>query len=343
MLHNFGQCSSFHSKSLQTCTHFFVSIHAWCLLDLDWMHSPTIVLKHVEALSCCNALISYLIIWITFKYLSCRLVGISHWLLCNILDEIWSFELIIFKGIHICICHMSVIGNGNTHKVLIGCLSRPIDSNAPGIQLAMWLGQMKIFRTMLWHYVSKLLLYSICNYVASTAYRGTVFTFWVSLLVNFMYFYCFRVFHREVPVANIVSIFHITGIRNYLNTKRLLPIMHYLMPVVQLYLFLAQWRLVLLWKCCLVHVSCMSPSNVSSYYYLLLSLLPWQWFSFTLTLYHKIHELFYLWCQTNLKLQENCAINAQAANHLKTAVIVTFLARSLALHRTAEPQEALWQ
>ena len=78
------------------------------------------------------------------------------------------------------------------------------------------------------------------------------------------------------------------------------------------------------------------------YYYLLLSLLPWQWFSFTFTLYHKIHELFYLWCQTNLKLQEDCAINAQAANHLKTAVIVTFLARSLALHQTAEPQEALW-
>ena len=133
----------------KTCTHFFVSIHTWCLLDLDWMHSPTIVLKHVEALSCCNALISYLIIWITFKYLSCRLVGISHWLLCNILDEIWSFELIIFKGIHIYIFHMSIIGNGNTPKALIGCLSRPIDSNAPGIQLAMWLGQMKFFRTML--------------------------------------------------------------------------------------------------------------------------------------------------------------------------------------------------
>ena len=118
-------------------------------LDLDWMHSPTIVLKYVEALSCCNVLFSYLIIWITFKYLSCRLVGISHWLLCNILDEIWSFELIIFKWIHIYIFNMSLIGNGNTPKSLIGCLSHPIDSNAPGIQLAMWLGQMKIFRTML--------------------------------------------------------------------------------------------------------------------------------------------------------------------------------------------------
>ena len=82
---------------------------------------------------------------------------------------------------------------------------------------------------------------------------------------------------------------------------------------------------------------------MTRYYYLLLSLLPWQWFSFTITLYHKILELFYLWCQSNLKLQENCAINTQASSHLKTAVIVTFLARSLALHRTAEPQEALWQ
>ena len=118
-------------------------------LDLDWMHSPTIVLRHVEALSCCNVLIPYLIIWITFKYLFNRFVDISHWLLCNILDEIWSFELIIFKEIHICIFHMSLIGNGNTPKVLIGCLSCPIDSNDPGIQLAMWLGQMKIFRTML--------------------------------------------------------------------------------------------------------------------------------------------------------------------------------------------------
>ena len=108
------------------------------------------------------------------------------------------------------------------------------------------------------------------------------------------------------------------------------------MPVVQLYIFLAQWRLVLSESAVYLF------GYMTRYYYLLLSLLPWQWFSFTITLYHKILELFYLWYQSDLKLQENCAINAQAANHLKTAVIVTFLARSLALHRTAEPQEALW-
>ena len=104
------------ANSLQTFSRLVPMSLSLFTLDLDWMHSPTIVLKHVEALSCCNVLFSYLIIWITFKYLSCRLVGISHWLLCNILDEIWSFELIIFKGIHICIFHMSLIGNGNTPK-----------------------------------------------------------------------------------------------------------------------------------------------------------------------------------------------------------------------------------
>ena len=78
-----------------------------------------------------------------------------------------------------------------------------------------------------------------------------------------------------------------------------------------IYLFLAQWRLVLPWKCCFAcFIKC-------CFLDLLLSLLPWQWFSITLMLYHKIYELFYLWCQTNLKLQENCAINAQAAIHLK--------------------------
>ena len=87
-----------------------------------------------------------------------------------------------------------------------------------------------------------------------------------------------------------------------------------------------------LWKCC----------SVSYYYHLLLLLLLWQWFSFTLTLYHKIHELFYLWCQTNLKLQEKLCNKCPSGNSSKTAVIVTFLARSLALHRTTEAQEALW-
>ena len=145
---------------------------------------------------------------------------------------------------------MSLIGNGNTHKALIGCLSCPIDSNAPGIQLAMWLGEMKIFRTMLCTLCQKLLLYSICNYVASTAYRGTVFAFRVSLLVNFMYFYYFCVFHREFlwPTgAKWVStlIFRITGIRDCLNAKRLFTNHALFNASHSIYLFLAQWRLVL--------------------------------------------------------------------------------------------------
>ena len=190
-------CYIILANSLQSLfRHVPISLSLFTL-DLDWMHSPTIVLKHVEALSCCNVLISYLIIWITFKYLSCHLVDISHWLLCNILDEIWSFELIIFKGIHICIFHMSLIGNGNTPKALIGCLSCPIDSNAPGIQLAMWLGKMKIFRTMLctlcqnYYYIQYATMWLPLHAEVQYLHSGC------QLLVNFMYFYCFRVFHRE--------------------------------------------------------------------------------------------------------------------------------------------------
>ena len=142
-----------------------------------------------------------------------------------------------------------------------------------------------------------------------------------------MYFYFFRVFHREFLWPTGVNFNNIAWISNgyaLFNASR-----------SSLYIS-SSVEACPLWKCCLF------TDLLQMFSYVLLSLLRWQWFSFTLTLYHKIHELFYLWCQTNLKLQENCAINAQAANHLKTAVIVTFLARSLALHRTAEPQEALW-
>ena len=170
--------------------------------------------------------------------------------------------------------------------------------------------------------MSKLLLYSICNYVASTAYRGTVFAFRVSLLVNFMYFYCFRVFHREFlwPTRCHISYHRHQGLLECLtfvtnhafsNASR------------SIYLFLAQWRLVLLWKCCFHKVSLLLIT--------------------TLMLYHKIHELFYLWCQTNLKLQEKLCNKCPSSKSSETAVIVTFLARSLALHWTTEPEEALWQ
>ena len=42
------------------------------------------------------------------------------------------------------------------------------------------------------------------------------------------------------------------------------------------------------------------------------------------------------------ELQENCAINAPSGKSSKTAVLVILSMRSLVLHRTAEPQEALW-
>ena len=78
-------------------------------------------------------------------------------------------ELIIFKVIHICICHMSIIGNGNTHKALIGCLSRPIDVQCPrnSVGNVIWAPRDRSLEPCVLHYVSKLLLYSICNYVAS--------------------------------------------------------------------------------------------------------------------------------------------------------------------------------
>ena len=195
---------------------------------------------------------------------------------------------------------MSLIGNGNTPKALIGCLSRPIDSNAPGIQLAMWLGQMKIFRTMLctlcqnYYYIQYATMWLPLHTEVQYLHSG------YQILVNSCIFYCFRVFHREFLWPTGINFINMSNVYALSNASR------------SIYLFLAQWRLVLPWKCCLFFIKCFIW-----YYHLLLSLLPWQWFSITLKLYHKIYELFYLWCQTNLKLQENCAINAQAAIHLK--------------------------
>ena len=103
------------------------------------------------------------------------------------------------------------------------------------------------------------------------------------------------------------------------------------------YLFLAQWRLVLLWKwlfILLLFSWC--------YYYLLLSLLPWQWFSVTLTLYHKIYELFYLWCQTNLKLQGKLCNKCPSGNSSENAVLATFLCDLWLYIKWQSPQEALW-
>ena len=104
-----------------------------------------------------------------------------------------------------------------------------------------------------------------------------------------------------------------------------------------IYLFLAQWRLVLLWKCCLPTCSLCLVNIIIIYY---CHYYCDNWFSFTLTLYHKIHELFYLWCQTNLKLQEKLCNKCPSGKSPETAVIVTFLVRYLALHWTTEPQEA---
>ena len=56
----------------------------------------------------------------------------------------------------------------------------------------------------------------ICNYVASTAYSGTVFAFWLFLVINSMYFYhLFRLscVPQGVPVADKYQMgFQVSGI-----------------------------------------------------------------------------------------------------------------------------------
>ena len=141
---------------------------------------------------------------------------------------------------------MSLIGNGNTPKALIGCLSHPIDSNAPGIQLAMWLGQMKIFRTMLctlcqnYYYIQYATMWLPLHAKVQYLHSG------YQLLVNFMYFYCFRVFHREFPWPTGVN-FNISYHRHQ-GLLECQTFMHYLMPVVQF--ISSSVEACPLWKCC---------------------------------------------------------------------------------------------
>ena len=95
-----------------------------------------------------------------------------------------------------------------------------------------------------------------------------------------------------------------------------------------IHLFLAQWR----------HIS--SESAVSHvwtmFYQCVITIFE------NITLCHELHGMFYLWCQMWQELQENCAINAPNGRSSKTTVLVILSMRSLVLHRTAEPQEALW-
>ena len=93
---------------------------------------------------------------------------------------------------------------------------------------------MKIFRTMLCTLCQNYLSYSICNYVASTALKGTVFAFWLFFPCIFISYCNYRVNHREFLWLVVASqcqmssdinilyhsyqqLVHIT--RNGLNTK----------------------------------------------------------------------------------------------------------------------------
>ena len=130
-----------------------------------------------------------------------------------------------------------------------------------------------------------------------------------------MYFYCFCVFHREFlwPTRCQMSFnFNISYHRHQglLECQTFVTYHALSNASCSIYLFLAQWRLVL------------SESAV----YLLTSCL-WL-FTTSLTLYHKIHELFYLWCQTKLELQEKLCNKCPGGNSTKTAVLVIILAIS---------------
>ena len=94
--------------------------------------------------------------------------------------------------------------------------------------------------------------------------------------------------------------------------------MHYLMPVIQLYIS-SSVEACPLWKCCLY--VCLVHLIIIIYYCHYYRDNGSQLLSRCTTRY-----LNYFTCdvKSNWKLQENCAINAQVANHLKTAVIVTF-------------------
>ena len=118
------------------------------------------------------------------------------------------------------------------------------------------------------------------------------------LLINSMYFYCFHVFHREFlwPTGvNFNISYHkhqeLLECQTFVTNHALFNASH------SIYLFLAQWRLVL----------SESAVFINCYYCLLL-------FSRCTTRY-----MNYFTCvvKLNWNYRKNCAINAQVAIHLK--------------------------
>ena len=90
------------------------------------------------------------------------------------------------------------------------------------------------------------------------------------------------------------------------------------------------------WKFCFTCFSCMSQTFLILWQFTVANVMPSKvWI-------HELHGMFYMWCQMLQELQEICAINAPSGKSNKTAVLVIISMQSLVLHRTAEPQEALW-
>ena len=169
---------------------------------------------------------------------------------------------------------------------------------------------MKIFRTMLctlcqnYYYIQYATMWLPLH--AKVQYLHSRY----QLLVNFMYFYCFHVFHREFLWPTGVN-FNISYHRHQeLLECQMFVTNHALFNASHsIYLFLAQWRLVLSESAVLPYVF------IKCYYCLV----------YVLTLYHKIHELFYLCCQTKLELQEKLCNKCPGGNSFETAVVVILL------------------
>ena len=97
--------------------------------------------------------------------------------------------------------------------------------------------------------------------------------------------------------------------------------------IIWLVQFLAQWRLI------------SSESAVSYEFSYIITI---YWYKHYALKSHELHGMFYMWCQMWQELHEKCVINAPSCKSNKTAVLVILSMRSLVLHQTAEPQEALW-
>ena len=122
--------------------------------------------------------------------------------------------------------HMQIsIGNGNSPRLWLDAYHTPLIPVAPGFSWQCDLGRWRSLEPCFALCAKIIQSFTICNYVASTALKGTVFAFWLFFPCIFINYCDYRVFHREFlwptntkcdqvswPLVNIIN--------NWLNTKR---------------------------------------------------------------------------------------------------------------------------